>query len=172
MWLDAQDKLEFTLFVPLDVWMSVTQNGLDHWLIKATYVCQVNIHFSCFTCVSVSKILQLAPKLHHVLGSCVFFSNKCCITILHGWNCYNSVGMQNIPADKLSTLHRHAENYRDRWIFRNTMSCFTIPSAVYRSMQHKKATIHQLTTMLATSKNVLFPGHNHLLTTGADDPTL
>ena len=26
--------------------------------------------------------------------------------------------------------------------------------------------------MLATSKNVLFPGHNHLLTTGTDDQTL
>ena len=26
--------------------------------------------------------------------------------------------------------------------------------------------------MLATSKNVLFPGHNHLLTTGIDDLTL
>ena len=26
---------------------------------------------------------------------------------------------------------------------------------------HKKATIHQVTTMLATSKNVIFPGHNH-----------
>ena len=26
--------------------------------------------------------------------------------------------------------------------------------------------------MLATSKNVLFPGHNPLLTTGADDPSL
>ena len=26
--------------------------------------------------------------------------------------------------------------------------------------------------MLATSKNVLLPGHNHLLTTGADDPSL
>ena len=26
--------------------------------------------------------------------------------------------------------------------------------------------------MLATSKNVLFPGHNHLLTTGIDDPSL
>ena len=26
--------------------------------------------------------------------------------------------------------------------------------------------------MLSTSKNVLFPGHNHLLTTGADDPSL
>ena len=34
----------------------------------------------------------------------------------------------------------------------------------------QKATIHQVTTMLATSKNVLFPGHNHLLTTGTDDP--
>ena len=29
-----------------------------------------------------------------------------------------------------------------------------------------------LCTMLATSKNVLCPGHNHLLTTSADDPTL
>ena len=36
----------------------------------------------------------------------------------------------------------------------------------------KKATIHQVTTMLSTSKNVLFPGHNHLLTIGADDPSL
>ena len=36
----------------------------------------------------------------------------------------------------------------------------------------KKATIHQVTTMLATSKNVLVPGPNHLLTTGADDPSL
>ena len=26
--------------------------------------------------------------------------------------------------------------------------------------------------MLATSKNVLFPGHNHVLTTGTDDPSL
>ena len=34
----------------------------------------------------------------------------------------------------------------------------------------KKPTIHQQTTMLATSKNVLFPGHNHLvLVTGHFD---
>ena len=32
--------------------------------------------------------------------------------------------------------------------------------------------IHQLNTMLATSKNVPFPGSNHVLTTGADDPSL
>ena len=35
-----------------------------------------------------------------------------------------------------------------------------------------KATIHQVTTMLATSKHVIFPGHNPLLTTGTDDVTL
>ena len=36
----------------------------------------------------------------------------------------------------------------------------------------KKATIHQQTTMLSTSKSVVFPGHNHLLITNADDPSL
>ena len=36
----------------------------------------------------------------------------------------------------------------------------------------QKATNHQVTTMLATSKNTLFPGHNQLLTTGIDDLTL
>ena len=36
----------------------------------------------------------------------------------------------------------------------------------------KKATIHQVTTILSTSGNVLFPGHNHLLATGADGPSL
>ena len=37
---------------------------------------------------------------------------------------------------------------------------------------HEKNTVHQVTTMLATSKNVLFPGHNHLLIIGTDDLTL
>ena len=43
---------------------------------------------------------------------------------------------------------------------------------LHRMSQRKKATIHQLTTVLFTSKNVLFPCHNYLLTTGADDPSL
>ena len=34
----------------------------------------------------------------------------------------------------------------------------------------RKDTIKQLTIMLASSRNVLFPGHNYLLTIGADDP--
>ena len=36
----------------------------------------------------------------------------------------------------------------------------------------KKPNIHQVTTMLATSKYVLFSDHNHLLATGSDDPSL
>ena len=36
----------------------------------------------------------------------------------------------------------------------------------------KKATIHQVATMLATSRHVLFPGHNHLLRTGTAEPSL
>ena len=36
----------------------------------------------------------------------------------------------------------------------------------------KTTTIHQVTTTLATSENVLFPGHSHLLTTSIDDLTL
>ena len=36
----------------------------------------------------------------------------------------------------------------------------------------KKATIHQVTTMIVTSKNIIFPGPNHLLTTGTDAPAL
>ena len=36
----------------------------------------------------------------------------------------------------------------------------------------QKATIHQLTTMLVSYKNVIFPDHNHLLTSSADDPIL
>ena len=45
-------------------------------------------------------------------------------------------------------------------------------SYVWNNSLGKKATIHQLTTMLSTCKNGLFPGYNHLLITGAYDPTL
>ena len=36
----------------------------------------------------------------------------------------------------------------------------------------KNAVIHHVATILATSENVLFSGHNHLLIAGTDDPTL
>ena len=37
---------------------------------------------------------------------------------------------------------------------------------------HAKKPFHQVTTVLGDAKNVLFPGHNHLLTTSTDDPSL
>ena len=36
----------------------------------------------------------------------------------------------------------------------------------------QKSIIHQVTTMLATSKKVPFPGHNHLLTASTNGQTL
>ena len=50
-------------------------------------------------------------------------------------------------------------------------TCFSL-SSLYQGSLRKKKTIHQVSTMLATSKNVLFPGHYHLLTTDIDNPTL
>ena len=42
----------------------------------------------------------------------------------------------------------------------------------YTGAKKPLSTIHLVTTMLTTSKNVLFPDHSHLLTTGAADPSL
>ena len=49
------------------------------------------------------------------------------------------------------------------WILQEAQALLTL---------RNKATFHQVTTLLANSENVLFPGHNHLLTTGTDDPSL
>ena len=48
---------------------------------------------------------------------------------------------------------------------------FHLPVALFilEQILGKKATIHQVTTILATSRNVQFPGHNNLLTTGIRD---
>ena len=48
----------------------------------------------------------------------------------------------------------------------------SLPQVILLLTLVKKAIIHQVTTMLATSKIVLFPGHNHLLATIADGPSL
>ena len=45
---------------------------------------------------------------------------------------------------------------------------FVIQTFMQKGPTAQKSTIRQV----ATSKNVLFPGHNHLLTTGADGPSL
>ena len=53
------------------------------------------------------------------------------------------------------------------------MYIYTSAMIVYAlTAQKQKHTIHQLTTMLANSKYVLFPGHKNLATTGTDDRSL
>ena len=61
-------------------------------------------------------------------------------------------------------------------IIKDTLPCKCIRESakateLARSLGQKN-TIDQVTTVLATSTNVLFPGNNHLLTTRTDDPTL
>ena len=46
-----------------------------------------------------------------------------------------------------------------------------ILSAILSPFTVQQKTIHLVTTMLAASENVLFPGYDHLLTTGTDDST-
>ena len=55
-----------------------------------------------------------------------------------------------------------------------TLQTFLLCKALYSLCDYtlcKKVTIHQVTTMLTTSHNVLFPGHNHPAK-GTDDPSL
>ena len=59
----------------------------------------------------------------------------------------------------------------------NQYSCNKYACGIKRMVEcsastlRKRATIHQVTTMLATFENVTYPSHNHLLTIGTD-PTL
>ena len=55
---------------------------------------------------------------------------------------------------------------------RRTISNTISSAELTSSAELKKPNILQVTTMLATSKSILFPGYNHLLTIGTDDPTL
>ena len=57
------------------------------------------------------------------------------------------------------------------WIYFTDHELDNTFAANIRIHSPKKAIIHQVTTMLTTSKNALFPGHNHQLTTITDDLT-
>ena len=93
----------------------------------------------------------LKKNLQKLLSSS--FSSKCCLIGL----CFDFVPCVNLEMVYQSCIMFCEFSYLDVWL---------------RQPLRKKATIHQVTTMLATSRNILFPGHNHLLTTGTDDPSL
>ena len=66
--------------------------------------------------------------------------------------------------------YRYVSYILDMYLYLKLVD-FTVSAKNVLSLR-KKATIHQVTTMLATSINVLFTGHNHLLITSTDDPSL
>ena len=74
------------------------------------------------------------------------------------YNVINYVLSINIVCHpELVTLHQ--PNIQRNW------DCFSV---IFCLLLDKKITIHQVTTMLAATENVLFPSHNHMLTTGTD----
>ena len=63
--------------------------------------------------------------------------------------------------------------YQPNHILLNISECIEVDDLIENTHKHplgQNATLHQVTIMLSTSKNDLFPGLNQLLTTGADDP--
>ena len=82
--------------------------------------------------------------------------------------CYNEYSQQGKTISITGTI------YAQIHLYCNYVLNFDEPTVclLNHSMSlSQKATIHQVTTMLATYKNVLFPCHN-LVATGTDDPTL
>ena len=71
-------------------------------------------------------------------------------------------GMLEVAIDPGQSIH----------VVSNSSDLMYVAAACLHLTVVKKVTIHQVTTMLVTSKNVLFPGHNHLLRIDTDDPTL
>ena len=58
------------------------------------------------------------------------------------------------------------------WVYTNNTIRGACYSVQFITCTAQKPTIHQVTIMSATSKTVLLPGRNHLLTIGTDDPIL
>ena len=87
----------------------------------------------------------------------------------------NFIAVLNDQANDQSYLHVclvTMGGFRDLYISYFLMICLHIEGSLWLANTAQKATIHQVTTTLVTSKNVLFPGHNHLLTTSIEDPLL
>ena len=76
------------------------------------------------------------------------------------WVCMGAILMLSSPRVHLSQITRNGN-------LPNLERKMTIEPSL-----HKKSIIHHVTTMLATSKNAIFPGHNQQLIISTDDPSL
>ena len=79
----------------------------------------------------------------------------CCDYLFNGWYKQDRKDMASNRTSQAVTVCTDAANEMSTW-----------------SYTGQKAIAHQVTTTLVTSKNVLFLGHNHVLTTGTDDLSL
>ena len=104
-------------------------------------------------------------KVSHQIAITIFICKPQICTDLH-YTFTNYV----LWSKRLLGLSPHHTKSLNLWADKHTSTQGS--SNVWNVSLDKKATIHQLTTMLSTSKNVLFPGQNHLITSGADDPSL
>ena len=132
-----------------------------------------------WTASNVNKIARTVSQTHikHKMLLAMIFLKICC-------------KMLNILKTKLLVQPPHQGEAWGRVLFQTVVSgtfiqCLLnfVPALqlgvstvhvflIWMNTLRKEATIHQVITMLAASKKVLFPGHNHLLTTGTDDPSL
>ena len=113
-----------------------------------------------------SQLDFLLSKEHLVMFQCVFTSRSSGLYV----RVSKSLGLV-----KCAYLHicAHTNPCSSHWLPLGLMSDLIDASCKEGIFTAQKATtIHQVITMLTTSNNVLFPGHNHLLTAGTYDPTL
>ena len=90
------------------------------------------------------------------------------MTLVGGYRCC----AKNDIRDKMSAREMGAKHQLNKYNVlcdrMETSLCDIGRISVLQSLC-KNATIHQVTTMQATSKHILFTGHNHQLTTSTDD---
>ena len=143
-----------------------------------------DLHLSSeFMLVSISyghKSAHTTSNTHKLLGGMLPLISLANVqTTLSSTHYCNLLHITRIPywyqdilhwyhTDRKHTIHLHVDSVCACWLSFGWMA----DSMASCQLQQIKNTIHQVTTMLVTSKNVLFPGYSHLLTTGTDDPLL
>ena len=118
----------------------------------------------CVTMVTVTRIIV------HVVSTCRVMLAWWWRTFVYLWK-WIWILVLDVDRVQQPTLSEWIEN-DVQYILTHLLQLTKVDVITCKHSLGKWATIHQVTTMLATSKNVLLPGHNHLLTTDTDDLTL
>ena len=134
------------------VW--VREKSLKSWRILYVQVCGNYEQYTCWP-----YIQELRCYLIHFFLS--FPASRVCVCSLVQTKC-RVWSPQNCLFFCRSMLYSVEYN-------QITKSVQYAHTCMFERLHWAKMTIHKVITMLATSKNALYPGHSHLLTTGTDD---